>query len=134
MSRPDPVDARAEGTRQWFVYRARAGTPWYCWQANEPSDPSLNRKGFPPGAGDDVIVAELREQGFEVIEVRSSQPAGGEALVDAISDLLAATEPYVEDAAPGETLFGPWAHRFDHLQRARHNAVKAVASAEVRDA
>jgi hypothetical protein len=87
-----------------------------------------------PKPGDRCPMDHEGEAPELVIYSRSSQSAGGEGLVDAVSDLLAATEPYVEDAAPGETLFGPWAHRFEHLQRARHNAVKAVASAEVRDA
>jgi hypothetical protein len=81
-----------------------------------------------PKPGDRCPMDHEGEAPELVIYSRSSQPAGGEGLVDAVSDLLAATEPYVEDAAPGETLFGPWAHRFDHLQRARHNAVKAVAA------
>lgn len=51
-----------------------------------------------------------------------------ETLVDAIADLLAATEPYVEEAAPGETLSGAWEHRFQHLTRARANAVKAASA------
>ncbi len=55
--------------RRWFVYRARGDLPWYCWQANAPADPSLNRKSFPPGADDETIVRELRERGYEVVEV-----------------------------------------------------------------
>ncbi len=43
----------------------------------------------------------------------------------ALALLVKATEPYIEEAAPGEEMDGLWCHRFDSLCEARHTA-KAI--------
>lgn len=50
----------------------------------------------------------------------------------ALARLLDATEPYVEEAAPGETLIGPWCHRFNELVAARQAASDALSSLQSR--
>lgn len=45
---------------------------------------------------------------------------------EALRVLLEATDPYVEEAAPQETLFGPWAHHHEMLMAAREKAAAVL--------
>lgn len=48
----------------------------------------------------------------------------------ALEALREATEPYVEEAGPGEELNGLWVRRFDRLMAARYQAREALAPPE----
>lgn len=48
------------------------------------------------------------------------------AAKEALKALLDATDPYIEEAAPGETLTSPWLDRFGRLCEARRLAADAV--------
>jgi len=72
------------------------------------------------------VVVAMREK-FERVLVDAGYPA----LVEGLSELFEATDPYYEDAAPGEELNGVWAQRFGALSHARVAALKALGG-EVR--